>query len=266
MSSVRSNDGTEIGYDKRKQGPPLILVAGATAYRAIAPSEDQLAELLAADFTVYRYDRRGRGESGETQPYAVERELEDLGALVDETGGAAAALGFSSGAVLALEAAEAGIPLTQLALYEPPFIVDDSRPPMPEDYVSRLRELVAADRRGDAADYFLMQAVGLPQEMVGGMRQNGALAAVEEVAHTIANDGEIMGDTIHGRPLQADRWTHVHAPVLVLDGGDSPPSMHSAAQALADLLPGAERRTLPGQTHSAEPTVLAPVVREFFAG
>jgi pimeloyl-ACP methyl ester carboxylesterase len=264
VTSIRSNDGTEIGYDRRGTGPPLIIVAGATAYRAIAPSEDQLAELLAADFTVFRYDRRGRGESGDAQSYAVEREIEDLGALVDEAGGSAIALGFSSGAVLALEAAEAGLPLTGLALYEPPFIVDDSRPAMPDDYVSRLRELVAADRRADASEYFLQQAVGLPQEVVAGMRQNGALAAVDEVAHTIANDGEIMGDTIHGRPLPADRWKHVSAPVLVLDGGDSPPSMHSAAEALTELLPGAERRTLPGQTHSAEPAVLAPVLREHF--
>ena len=264
MSSAHSNDGTEIGYDKRGHGPPLILVQGATAYRAIAPSEEQLADLLGADFTVFRYDRRGRGESGDTQPYAVEREIEDLGAVVDEAGGSAIALGFSSGAVMALEAAEAGVPLTGLALYEPPFIVDDSRPPMPEDYVTRLRELVAADRRGDAAEYFLTQAVGLPEEMVAGMRENGALAAIDEVAHTIANDGEVMGDTIHGRPLPADRWTHVSAPVLVLEGGDSPPSMHSAAEALTDLLPDAERRTLAGQTHSAEPAVLTPVMKEHF--
>ena len=169
MTSIRSNDGTEIGYDRRGTGPPLIIVAGATAYRAIAPSEDQLAELLGADFTVFRYDRRGRGESGDKQPYAVEREIEDLGALIDEAGGSAIALGFSSGAVLALETAEAGLPFTGLALYEPPFIVDDSRPAMPADYVSRLRELVAADRRADASEYFLQQAVGLPREVVAGM-------------------------------------------------------------------------------------------------
>ena len=266
MSSVRSNDGTEIAYDKRGQGPPLILVAGGIAYRAIAPSEDQLADLLSDRFTVFRYDRRGRGGSGDTQPYAPEREIEDLGALVDEAGEAAGVYGLSSGAVLALDAAEAGVPISALALYEAPFVVDDSREPMPDDYVSRLREFVAADRRGDAAELFLTAALGLPPAVVAGMRQNGALAPIEEVAHTISYDGELMGDTMSGQPLPADRWTHVTAPALVLDGGDSPPFMHAGAQALTDLLPDARRRTLPGQTHVVEPAVLAPELEEFFSG
>jgi pimeloyl-ACP methyl ester carboxylesterase len=261
MSTVTSRDGTPIAFEQSGQGPAVVMVGGTLGDRS---QQAPLAALLADHFTVFNYYRLGHGESGSTEPYAVEREIEDLGALVDEAGGSAIALGFSSGAVLALEAAEAGLPFTGLALYDPPFIVDDSRSPMPDDYVNRLRELVAADRRADASEYFLQQAVRLPQEVVAGMRQNGALAAVDEVAHTIANDGEIMGDTVHGRPLPADRWTHVSAPVLVIDGGDSPPSMRSAAAALTELLPGAERRTLPGQTHSPEPAALAPVLREHF--
>src|SRR5437016_1477690 len=144
MDTVRSEDGTTIAFDRSGAGPALILVGGALQQRAIDPRTAHLAELLAPHFTVFHYDRRGRGDSGDTQPYAVEREVDDLAALIKEAGGSAFVFGMSSGAALALEAARRGLAISKLALYEPPFIVDDSRPPVPEDYVSQLDALVAS--------------------------------------------------------------------------------------------------------------------------
>lgn len=264
MSKVISNDGTPIAYDRTGAGPALILVDGATAYRGINPAGAELAALLAPDFTVYTYDRRGRGESGDRPPYAVAREVEDLGALVTEAGGTAYVCGGSSGGVLALHAAAAGVPIMKLALYEPPFIVDGTRPPLPADYVARLNELVAAGRRGDAYELFMTAAVGLPGEMVSAMRDQPFWTVMEQVAHTIAYDGEIMGDTMSGSPEPLRQFGSVRVPVLVLDGGASGPFMHSGADALAAVLPAAQRRTLPDQDHAAAPTVLGPVLREFF--
>src|SRR6266704_5313300 len=185
MRKVISKDGTPIAFDQSGQGPAIILVASATATRL---DEASLAAALAPHFTVFAYDRRGRGESGDTAPYAVEREVEDIDALITEAGGSAFVFGHSSGAVLALEAARL-LPtkITKLALYEPPFIVDDSHPPSPPDYASRLMELVSSGRRGEAVEYFMTE-VGTPAEMVAQMRQSPMWLGLEEVAHTLAYD------------------------------------------------------------------------------
>lgn len=260
METVTSADGTSIAYQRSGEGPPLILVGGAMSDRASAAS---LAELLSSSCTVLTYDRRGRGDSGDTAPYAPEREIGDLAALIEAVGGAASVYGHSSGAVLSLEAAAHGLPITKLGLYEPPFMVDDSRPPVPDDFVATLDELAAAGRRGDAVAYFMTTGVGLPSEMVEEGRREPMWPALERLAHTLAYDGLIMGDTMRGRPLPAERWSSVTIPVLVLDGGASPEWQREAAQALAEVLPNAEHRTLEGQTHGADPTILAPVLREF---
>src|SRR5512136_3089047 len=147
MQKVTSKDGTPIAFGKTGHGPAIILVSGALGDRSAAAP---LTPLLSPHFTVLAYDRRGRGDSGDTAPYAVEREVEDIDALVTEAGGSAFVYGHSSGAVLALEAAARGLAITRLALYEPPFIVDNSHPPVSADYVARLNQLVAAGRRGDA--------------------------------------------------------------------------------------------------------------------
>ena len=152
MEQVTSKDGTTIAFDRTGEGTPLILVGGAFQYRAIDQRTTELAELLARRFAVIHYDRRGRGDSGDTAPYAKEREVEDLGALVEEAGGSASVFAMSSGGALALDAASHGLDITKLALYEPPFIVDDGRPPLPEDYVTRLERLVSAGRRGAAVE------------------------------------------------------------------------------------------------------------------
>jgi pimeloyl-ACP methyl ester carboxylesterase len=266
MHTVTSRDGTTIAFDRAGEGPAIIMVDGALGQRAFNPTAAQLAALLAPRFTVYYYDRRGRGESGDTAPYAVEREVDDLAALIDAAGGSAFVVGVSSGAVLALDAAARGLAITKLALYEPPFIVDDSRPPLPDDYVSQLNVLVSAGRRGDAVEYFMTQAVGLPAEFVAPMRLEPFWPALEAVAHTLAYDGTIMGDTMSGNPLPAERWASVTVPTLVIDGGASDAFMHHGAQALADILPNARRRTLEGQMHNVAAEALAPVLDEFFAG
>jgi pimeloyl-ACP methyl ester carboxylesterase len=157
------------------------------------------------------------------------------------------------------------VALTGLAVYEPPFIVDDSRPAVPNDYVEQLEARIAAGRPGDAVEYFMTTAIGMPPEMVAGMRESPMWPQMEAVAHTISYDGRFMAGTMSGKELPADRWATVTAPVLVVDGGASPPWLHNAAQALTDLLPNARRRTLEGQTHAVEASVLAPALTEFFA-
>jgi len=262
MKKVYSKDGTAIAFDQLGQGPAIILVGGAFTDRS-QPALVQLAALLAPHFTVFNYDRRGRGDSGDTAPYAVEREVEDLEALIVEAGGSAFVCGFSSGAALALEAAARGLTITKLALYEPPFIVDDSRPPLPQDFATQLTELVSSGRRGDAAELFMTKAAEVPAAVVAQMRHAPFWPGVEAVAHTLIYDTTIMGDN---NALPTDRIASVTVPTLVIDGGASPAWMRNAARAVADILPDAQRRTLEGQTHDVAPAALAPVLEEFFAG
>jgi len=270
MRKVISKDGTPIAFDQSGQGPALILVAGATATRL---AEASIAAALAPHFTVFAYDRRGRGESGDTAPYAVEREVEDIDALINEAGGSAFVFGHSSGAVLALEAARL-LPtkITKLALYEPPFIIDDSRPPAPKDYVPHLDLLISSGRRGEAVEYFMTEAVRTPAEMVAQMRQSPMWPALEEVAHTIAYDGAVMGNTMLGDPLSLRKWASVTVPTLVMDGTvffgreEGHAFMRHGAQELATILPDAQHRTLEGQDHGPADDVLAPALKEFFIG
>src|SRR5713226_9035537 len=260
MKSVRSKDGTAIAFDRSGDGPPIILVDGALCYRASGPM-GPLAALLAPHFTVFTYDRRGRGDSGDTAPYSVEREVEDIEALIKEAGGSAFVFGISSGAALALEAANRGLAIRQLALYEAPFIVDDSRPPIPNDFLARLNGLIASDRRGDAVRLF-MKLVGVPAIFVAIMRFMPAWRKLKAVAHTLPYDITIVQDNQRGRPLPAKRWTSVIAPTLVIAGGKSPAWMRHGMQALADVLPNARRRPLEGQTHMVNPKALAPALVE----
>lgn len=258
MRKVISKDGTAIAFDQSGEGAVIILVSGAFTVRS-QPTMVQLAALLAPHFTVFNYDRWGRGESGDTPPYAVEREVEDLVALIKEAGGSAFVWGWSSGAALALEAAARGLAITKLALYEAPFIVDDSRPPLPKDYVTRISEMISSGRRGDAVEYFMTRAAEVPAEFVAQMRNTPMW---EAVAHTLIYDVTIMGGN---NALPTERVASVRVPTLVIDGGVSPAWMHHAAQAVADTLPDAQRRTLPGQTHGVATEAIAPVLEEFFA-
>ncbi len=262
MRTVTSNDGTTIAYDQSGAGPAVILVGGALSDRTAGA---QVAALLAPHVTAINFDRRGRGDSGDTQPYAVEREIEDIAALIAAVGGSACVFGGSSGTALALEAANRGLPITKLALYEPPFIVDDTRKPIPEGYVAHLGELATSGRRGEAVEYFLANAVEVPTEALAQMRQAPMWPTMEALAHTLAYDGAIMEGNMAGRPFAPGQWAAVTISTLVMDGGDSPLWMHHEAQAVADILPNARRLTLEGQTHAIDPNLLAPVLVKFFA-
>lgn len=262
MNKVISKDGTPIAFDQSGHGPALILVSPATATRSDAAG---LSAHLAPHFTVLAYDRRGRGDSGDTPPYAVEREVEDIEALITDAGGSAFVFGHSSGAVLALEAARL-LPgkIEKLALYEPPFIIDDSRPPVPQDYVPHLNELIAAGRRTEAVEYFMIDAMLVPAEMVAHMRNTPMWSQIEAVAHTIPYDGTIMGNTMSGNPSTIRKYASVTVPTLVMVGGESPSFFHNGTQTLVDILPHAQHRTLAGQNHGPADEALVPALVEFF--
>ena len=205
METVRSKDGTVIAYDKVGQGPPLILVDGALCYRVSGPMRS-LASQLAPHFTVYFYDRRGRGDSGDTKPWAVEREIEDIEALIAAAGGSAYVFGLSSGAALSLEAASRGLSIRKLALYEAPFVVDGTYPPMTDKYLPDLKALVAADRRGDAVKHFLRR-VGVPGVFIALMRFMPSWKRLTAVAPTLVYDISIVEPNQKGRALTTSQWT-----------------------------------------------------------
>ena len=263
-SRVRSADGTELAYDVLGDGPPLILVGGAFSFRRYK-TWVQLAELLAPRFTVISYDRRGRGDSGDTAPYAVEREIEDLDGLVrTAAGGSAHVFGMSSGGVLALRAVAAGVPLRRAVVYQPPFAVDASGHLPPADFEERLDGLVDAGNRGAAVSYFMREGMGAPRALVGVLRVARPIwRNLEAVAHTLPYDYAVMNGTVHGTPLPSAPWGSIAAPTLVLTGGKSPAPVARAADALVARMPHAERGTLDGQSHNVSMRVLAPVVDEF---
>src|SRR5262245_17994148 len=263
-ATVRSKDGTPIAFERVGRGPALILVDGALCYRALGPSAG-LAKLLGRDFTVFTYDRRGRGESGDTAQYAVEREIEDLQALLNEAGGEAFVWGVSGGAALALEAANRVAGIRKLALYEAPFIVDGSRPPIPQNDWAGISNAVAAGRRGEAVKRFLT-LVGAPRFFIALMPLLPVWSKLMRVAHTLPYDGAIVMEHQGGKSLPAGRWASVSMPALVMNGGKSPTWMRTAAQAIANVLPNAKHRVLERQTHMVKPKVHAPVLTELFKG
>jgi pimeloyl-ACP methyl ester carboxylesterase len=266
MQQVTSRDGTSIAYDRLGAGPAVILVGGAFVDRS---ENAPLAAELAERFTVLNHDRRGRGDSGDTPPYAVQREVEDLEALIAEAGGSAHLYGVSSGGALVLEAAAAAVGVDRLAVYEVPYDMREDGPRRHREYVARLEGLLAGGRRGDAAELF-MRLAGASEEMVAGARSSPMWPGLEAVAHTLAYDAACMGDN---RPPTA-RLAGITRPTLVATGGASPASFVGgggdffarAADAIAAAIPRAQRHTLEGQTHQVDPKVLAPVLERFFTG
>jgi pimeloyl-ACP methyl ester carboxylesterase len=258
METVRSADGTTIAFERFGAGSPLIFVVGAFCDRTAPRS---VAELLAADLAVFTYDRRGRGDSADTPPYSVDREIEDLDAMIGAAGGSAAVFGHSSGAVLALEAAAQGVPITKLAVYEPPYIVDETRA-RPEQLRERVSALVASGRRGDAVKLFLTEGPEVPAEIIAAMEAGPGWAPMEALAPTLPYDLAICGD----QTLAVDRLGKISIPTLALSGGASPGWARNAVAAVAAAIPGAEHVSLAGQTHGAADDVLAPVLAKFFVG
>jgi pimeloyl-ACP methyl ester carboxylesterase len=262
MTTVRSADGTTIAFTKTGSGAPLILVDGALCSRSFGPMP-KLAEHLKANFTVYTYDRRGRGGSGDTPPYEADREVDDLEALVAAIGEAVYVHGTSSGAALALEAAKRIPAISKVSGYEPPFIVDGTRPPLPDGFLARLSQLIAEDRRGDAVKMF-MRLVGTPGIVTTVMPLTPVWGKLKAVAPTLVYDITILQDHQRGTPLTPAEWAAVKPPALIAAGGKSPDWMTNAARALANVLPDARHRTIPGQNHMVKPQAIAPVLTEFF--
>ncbi|MEU9604622.1 alpha/beta fold hydrolase [Streptomyces sp. NPDC048057] len=257
LNRARSADGTPIAYEQRGDGPAVVLVSGALD---TAAAQAPLADLLASHFSVFTYDRRGRGGSGDTAGYAVEREVEDLAAVIEEAGGRARVHGSSSGGALALRAAASGLPITQLSVYEPPF--DPATPPgcPVGDHLARTRELVA-DGKVDEALVLFLDLVGTPGNVIEHMRDFPVWSELAATAHTLPYDYAVMGDGA----VPVGLLHEVAVRVMVIEGGASAPSMREAARLVAEALPRGRHRTLTGQTHDVAPHVLAPVVATFFA-
>ena len=265
--NVTSQDGTTIAYDRTGAGEPLVLIAGAFSYRRY-PGQVKLAELLSSQFTVYNYDRRGRGDSGDTTPYAVEREVEDLAAVIGAAGGSAHVWGLSSGAVLALDAAAAGLPIRRLAVQEPPLGVDpaDRRPPA--GLREHVTELISAGQRGEAVRYYMTDGMGAPSFVPALLRlMPGVWKNLTAVAHTLPYDAQLVEPYQAGRPLPTGQWAAVTMLTLVMCGTEkeSPGLLRHGSAAVADALPNArlvERHGL-GHAKKLTPAVIAATLIEF---
>ena len=258
MQTTTSADGTTLAFDRDGDGSALIFVGGAFNTReTTAP----LAAALRDRFSALNFDRRGRGDSGDTLPYAVEREIEDIDALIEAAGGSAAVFGYSSGANLALKAAASGSAITKLVVYDAPFVVDESHPRLPADFADELVRLIDAGRRGAAVELYQRVAVGIPEDVVVRMRQSPFRPGMESIAHTLSYDARVIGDLT----LPSDLFRSITTPTLVIDGEASPPVMGPAAEALVGTLPNARRCTLAGQGHDLSPDALKPVLVEFLA-
>jgi pimeloyl-ACP methyl ester carboxylesterase len=257
IEKVRSADGTEIAFERSGDGPVVVLASGATCTRH---TDAPHAELLSERFTVLNYDRRGRGDSGDTEPYAPEREIEDLAAVIAAGDGPACVLGFSSGGALALEAAAAGVPIAKLALWEPPFSVDDPEAPSrAREEIAHIQGLLAEGRRGDVLAHFYGKT-GAPPQVIAEMRQSPWWADAERLAHTLVYDYTIMADG-----LVPERYADLRTPTLVLVGGESHGFLETAVKATAEAVPSAEMQVVPGQHHGVQADALAPVVTAYFA-
>ncbi|MBH0171250.1 alpha/beta fold hydrolase [Fictibacillus sp. 18YEL24] len=252
MNSVISKDGTKIVYNKEGNGPSLILIGGAFSYRKF-PGLVKLAKLLADQFTVYTYDRRGRGDSGDAEQYEPAREYEDLDAIISKAGGTAFVWGLSSGAVLALQAAAHGASITKLALHEPPFIVNDTDHVPPSDFSKKVSELIADDRSADTIKYFMTKGMGAPSFIVTMMRMMpGVWSNLMAVAHTLPYDAALLEGYMEGKSLPENLWNNVTVPTLVLKGTESPLMLRDGADALVKVLPNAELISKKGLGHTKQ--------------
>jgi pimeloyl-ACP methyl ester carboxylesterase len=259
MPTVKSKDGTSIGYTKTGTGAPIILVDGAMCSRAFGPLP-KMAEMLSANFTVYHYDRRGRNESGDTLPYSVDREVEDLEALINDAGEPVYITGFSSGAALALNAAAKGLNIKKLVLYEAPYVMNQGGHNPPIDTAAQLSQLIAAGKRADAVKFFMKDMVGIPAFVPFIMSLLPVWSKLKAVAHTLPYDAAILqGFTIPTKIAAA-----VTIPTLVVNGEKSPVSLRNASQKLAKAIPGAQLKALKGQTHNVSAKAIVPVLMEYF--
>ncbi|WP_395127812.1 alpha/beta fold hydrolase [Antrihabitans spumae] len=253
QGTVTSQDGATIAYELSGQGPVIVLVAAALSDRS---DTTKLAKLLSANFTVINYDRRGRGKSADTKPYSPQREIEDIAALIAAGGGSAALFGSSSGAVLCLDAATSmDNTVTKVALFEPPLILDDSRPPVGDAFTQAVTEALNAGNASKAVKLFMGKALGVPAFGVIMMRFMPGWSKMVAMAATLPYDLNIVSGIQDGKPLPTDRWK-VNVPTLILTGQKSEQFFHTGAAALAALLSDATHKILPGVHHGS--VVMSP--------
>ena len=259
--TTTSRDGTIIAYTKRGSGPPLIIVDGAFCYRENGPATE-LALLLAQHFTVFTYDRRGRGGSGDTAFYAIEHEIDDLRAMAKETGGVPYVLGISSGAALSLQAVASGVEVKEVALYEPPYLADDYGPRSFENVKTHLQSLISAGDRAGAVRFFMTDVYGAPRAFAWAMPvlMPSAWKRNKLVVHTTPYDLTILDE----RSVLKERRTSISVPTLVIGGEKSPKGLRDAVTAVAKALPNGQSRLLPGQDHNISGPALVPVLFDFF--
>ena len=256
MEMTESADGTGIAFERSGRGPSLVLVAGAFCDRI---STHPLAEMLVADLTVFEYDRRGRGMSGDAPDYAVEREIEDLGAVIDAAGGAAMVYGHSSGAALAVDAAAHGAAISKLAVYEPPYATTPTDKAANRDLLVQLKDAIDHGRREDAAELHLAGS-GMPGEVIEMIKASPGWPTMVALAHTLAYDRAITG-----RGIRQDLFAGIEAPTLVLCGDESPDYLQQGAAATASAIAGARSEIVQGQGHNGAPEVLAPRLTAWFS-
>jgi pimeloyl-ACP methyl ester carboxylesterase len=260
FETVTSADGTTIAVERIGSGPPVVLVGGAFNDRSTVAG---LGAVLAPDFTAVTYDRRGRGGSGDAAGYAVEREIEDLAAVIGYAGGPVGVFGHSSGAVLALEGAADGLDISKVAAYEPTYVIEGTRPRPADDLAGRLQALLGQGDRAGAVALFQAEAVGLPAEIINGMRGSPMWGWFTALAHTVPYDTILCGP---GMRLPADRFSAIKVPVLTIGGGASPSWLAAAARAAADVVPAGRYVTLDGQDHGVlqQPEALRPLLTSHF--
>ena len=258
--TTTSRDGTIIAFTERGSGPPLIIVDGAFCYRENGPATE-LASVLAQHFTVFTYDRRGRGESGDIAPYAVEREIEDLQAIANQAGAPPFALGISSGGALILQAVASGVGVRKIALYEPPYVTNGKANSV-EDTKTRLQTFVSTGDRAGAVSFFMTDVYGAPRAFVFAMPllMPNAWKRNKLIANTLLYDLTILGD----RSVLNERSSAISVPTLVVGGEKSPRELRNAVEAVAAALPNAHSRFLSGQDHNISSQALAPVLFEYF--
>lgn len=259
MDFVTSKDGTSIAYSRSGSGPAIILVDGAFCSKDFGPMV-KLTPLLSADFTVYAYDRRARGDSGDTPPYAIEREIEDLAALIKAARGAAGLFGISSGAVLVLQAVASGLPVGALAIYEPPFNIDNKYKAPPSGYITELRNMIRQGQQASAVKYFLTKVVGVPAIIAFLLRLTPNWSKMKANAGSLPYDAELMGDGA----MPAKKIMAITVPSISIAGGKSQKMLREAAHAVGDKLKNGHYRVLNGQNHNVSEKVLAPVLIDFF--
>ncbi|SHN11173.1 alpha/beta fold hydrolase [Mucilaginibacter sp. OK098] len=258
MNTVISKDGTKIAYNQNGSGPVIILVDGAFCSKDFGPMTG-IVPLLSKNFTVISYDRRARGESGDTKPYAVEREIEDINALINVSGGSASLFGISSGAILCIKAVAYGLNIHKLAILEPPFVgnKDNKRP---ADAVQQLNQMIAVGEQGSAVKFYLRKVIGLPAIIVFILRLTPNWPKMKAIANSLPYDAAVCGDF----NMPKEQVSCITIPTIAIDSKQSPTFLRDAVQGVASALTNGKRVSLKGKPHDVPPKILVPALTDFY--